>query len=502
MYITKRILSSILCAVTLITMLASCSDSGTANNETAETTAQAAETAVQTTSLDKSDVKDSLPDNLDFKGSEFRVLCRDRDWFVDELFTDDLNGDVLNDAIYERTEAVNERLNVIITAKKTGGTSTLAIANEVKAGVLAGDDFCELAVSGMYHTMPISAEGLLIDWNNVEHINLEQPWWSKYFIERSCIGGQQYFITGDLALSVYNLMFFTMFNKDMMKSYGVDNMYDIVMNGEWTIDKQGELAELVYTDINGNSTKDEADIYGFGTSDCINVDVYWNSFELPMLALDDEGYLEIALNHDKMPAAIDKILNLFYENKGTLCLKAINGDVEIDTLIAKFNADELMMTTLRLLETSKLRDMESDYGIIPIPKYEESQDGYYSFVHDQYSVFFIPATVKNTDVAGAVTEALCAENYRSVLDVYLDVVLDNKYTRDPESADMINLGLGGFKLDTGWIFAYSLDGVSAKLLRTIVAGKENTYASTYASLESTLQSNIDKLNNAFRELAK
>ena len=82
------------------------------------------------------------------------------------------------------------------------------------------------------------------------------------------------------------------------------------------------------------------------------------------------------------------------------------------------------------------------------------------------------------------------------------MVLDNKYTRDPESADMINLGLGGFKLDTGWIFAYSLDAVSAKLFRTIVASKENTYASTYASLESTLQSNIDKLNDAFRELAK
>ena len=45
-------------------------------------------------------------------------------------------------------------------------------------------------------------------------------------------------------------------------------------------------------------------------------------------------------------------------------------------------------STLNL--SDQLRDMRDEYGILPFPKYDEAQDGYYTTVNDNYSQIMIP----------------------------------------------------------------------------------------------------------------
>ena len=73
--------------------------------------------------------------------------------------------------------------------------------------------------------------------------------------------------------------------------------------------------------------------------------------------------------------------------------------------------------------------METDFGIIPYPLYDENQEDYHTQVADCSTMFALPADCRDTSFAGAVLEAIAAESYRSVTPAYFEVALNEKYTR-------------------------------------------------------------------------
>lgn len=105
-----------------------------------------------------------------------------------------------------------------------------------------------------------------------------------------------------------------------------------------------------------------------------------------------------------------------------------------------------------------LRDMVEDFAIIPAPKLDESQQSYMTTLHDGTTILGIPKTVTNegADEVSMVLEALAAESYRNLTPVYLDVALKNKYTRDENSAAMIDLIRQNIVSDFG--FQYTSTG--------------------------------------------
>ena len=150
-------------------------------------------------------------------------------------------------------------------------------------------------------------------------------------------------------------------------------------------------------------------------------------------------------------------------------------------------------------ETSYLRSMKTDYGIIPYPKYDEDQDGYYTFQHDQVGVFAIPVTSKKADMAGAVLEAMSSESSKTVVPAYYNVALKSKYTRDSESAEMIDIIHNGHFLDPAWIFCDYI-GDLAQSPRNLMLAKKRDFMSFYDARKEKYQTNLEKLISAFQKL--
>ena len=102
----KKTISMIL----LIAMLAgcvACGDSGTANETT---TAEPNETTTTEAETEKTyDLE--LPD-VDYEGADFTFFMRNSDYFISDQYVEELNGEILNDAIYNRNLAVQNLLNV------------------------------------------------------------------------------------------------------------------------------------------------------------------------------------------------------------------------------------------------------------------------------------------------------------------------------------------------------------------------------------------------------
>ena len=99
-----------------------------------------------------------------------------------------------------------------------------------------------------------------------------------------------------------------------------------------------------------------------------------------------------------------------------------------------------------------LRDFETDYGIIPYPKWDEKQEEYYTMVDGGHEGIAIPVSVADPDFVGTITEALNAESYKRTIPVYYDIVLKTKGSRDEESVTMLDMIFDGRIFDFGYVY--------------------------------------------------
>ncbi|MBQ4607856.1 MAG: hypothetical protein IJB15_14190, partial [Clostridia bacterium] len=130
---SKRITSFLLlCA--LLTSLAAC---GEAQTETTADTEAAAETVVETEEV----ISDDLPER-DFEGKVFTSLIPS--WTAGLMAAEELNGEVLNDALYNRDRTVEERFNAQVVSHIVDDAGT-----EMKNVVAAGDDLYQIASDGI-----------------------------------------------------------------------------------------------------------------------------------------------------------------------------------------------------------------------------------------------------------------------------------------------------------------------------------------------------------------
>ena len=113
-------------------------------------------------------------------------------------------------------------------------------------------------------------------------------------------------------------------------------------------------------------------------------DVYLSSFDLKILEKNDEGFLVNVVDNDKMQSAVTALCDLFHNNPGSNALKFISGGLEYYTMNAAFASDQYLFADMRLIsvESEEFIDMESDYVILPTPKWDRDQTEYKTYVYD------------------------------------------------------------------------------------------------------------------------
>ena len=496
----KRLTSLLLALLlTLPAFAAGCSESSENNTDSKNTAANtpSATDAGNTgeeeaeTEFTRAMVKDDLPDDLDFGGATQLVLARTKAWFTGEMFVEDLNGETLNDAVYQRDTAVEERLNVVIDYSLVDDTNGVvnknvtAGADEVSIHVGSAVDTVQYGVNGNYYNLLGDAP---------VYLNLEQPWWSQYYTQQESVMGKAFFATGDLFTSLIKLSFVTYANMKLVNDYQLESPYDLVRSGQWTFDKEMEMASLVHEDKNGNGVRDKDDSYGMTLAGMIGLDVYWSAFDLTICEKDSNDVPTFSVDEEKMSAVLEKLYSYYIDCEYCWCPPNPDSDKEQDEVAQMLAEDRILFTPLRIMHTDQIRDMESPYGLIPLPKWNEEQTNYYTFVHDQYSIGGIPVSVQDPAMTSAVMEALAAESYRFVTPAYYDVVLNGKYLRDADSSEMLELAMAGVKIDFGWIHTYSLGSCSQGLLREILYNsKSSNFSSVYKSKQKALTKMMSKL---------
>lgn len=482
----KRVLSLLLAGL-LLAFSVSCSDNpaqtGTSNDttggqDTAETTASAEEL-----------LNDNLPAK-DFDGYEFRFYTRNCcESHAEGLYIPELTGDVINDAVYTRNQAVEERFNVKIVEPLTApdGAATALINS-----ITAQDDVADVAVWHFRHLGDLALQGMLYDLGTIPNLDFEKPWWSYDIIENYTIFNKSYVGLGYLDIDNITYTGCMYFNKKIAEDYAVEDLYSLVSAGKWTLDKLLALTASVGMDLNGDSKMTiDQDLFGFGTAAGLMF-MFQSAADQPTTIRESDGTPVLAINTDKMVSIVEKTYALLHENEYAYVSEGGGFD--------SFRKGTVFIHTGLLNDATmpEMRDMEDDFGIIPFPKYDEAQQNYYSHGSAHGELFGIPITVTDTERTGIILEALLSEGYKTIRPAVYEVALKSKLTRDEESAAMIDIILSGRTGDFAdiydeWGFVYTLDHMVGR-------ATNKDFASYYAANEAASLARISKAVETFAKM--
>ena len=154
-----------------------------------------------------------------------------------------------------------------------------------------------------------------------------------------------------------------------------------------------------------------------------------------------------------------------------------------------FRAGRTLMTTAQIKATSKFRDMEDDYGVVPMPKYDESQDDYYVYT-TPLSAVCIPVTNQDTKTTAQIIDSMAYLTNRDVLPEYYNNSLSQKQLRDEDSIDMLAIMRDSRHFEIGQCYGWT-NTLTTNIAKQIMAGG-TSIASTIASNKETVIASIEE----------
>jgi len=406
----------------MLLTLAACGETGEAGN----TVTTAGDTTTAAPAVDPFDELESI----DFDGRDFNFVGRLQ--YEDELCIDEATGDVLDDAVYERNQRVMEKFNVNFTWE----IGTNEYSDLGKNSILAGEDTYDALMIHSRMAFNFMAQELLHDWNvGMPYNDLTAPWWSQDMRENIALGNKIYFMSGDISYYFLADTHVMLFNKSVFKDLQLDTPYQTVRDGKWTFDAMTALAKMGTFDVNGDSQIDaDNDNIGYITTRWRGPNFCYIAQGTRLITLDSDKMPELTLDTERAADIYSRYMDFLNSDSAVM-----NGNVEGAEMMAQWMSGRVMFYDGLLKYASNMRAMEDDFGILPLPKFDEAQAEYCTTPGAGINLFAVPVTVKDSECVSAVLEGLAILGHQDIIPTYYDTVLKSKYARDEESAEMLDL---------------------------------------------------------------
>ena len=446
---------------------------------------------------ESSKLEPDLPD-ADFDGAVVNFLVRGEEhhwyWCSNEIYAEHETGEPLNDAVYRRNRYVEDKHNFVISERRSANPHGDALR-----AAQSGDDAYDVFMASLNEGASLAQSGFLVDLHEAPHINLSQPWWDRRAVNQLNIGGRLYSGVSDITTQDNDSIFVIFFNQQLIIDHQMDDPYRLVRDGEWTLDKFNEMAAGISADINGDGVMGPEDLFG-------QLGEYLGAYMLfagaggRIASNNFENYPELVLNNEKTPAIIDKVLVNMGDRNVSLMANDYSGRYgnPWDELTRPmFKNNQGLFYTIGMGTGNLLRDMEIDFGVLPLPKSDANQSEYYCPVTTSTAVAVcIPAANPRLEFTGFAIEAMAAESMYTVTEAYYSINFENKSLRDEESIEMLRVILNSCSYDLGYMFNF---GGLVDIFEPMARNNSNTFASDYERRENNARQAIEKLIESFAE---
>lgn len=434
----------------------------------------------------------------DFGGIDFTFYGVDpnsrQDWSVNtysETVSEEETGDPIGDAIYRRNIELEELYNIRI---KEESASREDVGKNALKVILAGDDVYQVVnLSGVSASGLLNTPEALYDLYEIPTLELTHSWWDQNSIDAFTINGKLYNVVGDMNLRSFFSSVVLMMNKQMIENYDLEDPFTLVKEGTWTIDKLLSMAAAVTSDIDGDGKLGLADTVGFFGESTTG---HWGLNSMGVNTVTNiDGVPQITLYSERAVNIMEKYVNLLRGGEYAIYASDISSqysgeNIWYSRMMPMLMNDQLLFYNHYLGTALDLRSMESDFGIIPMPKYDESQPTYLTATHFCYNSFMtIPATNAAPERTGTIMEAMNALSSAYVVPAVYETTLLGKVIRDTESEEMLNIIFANRVYDIGYIFNWG--GVN-NFASSLVSKNSTDFVSAYTKQESKIQQDIEK----------
>ncbi len=420
-------------------------------------------------------------------GREFVILSRED--MKEEFEVEKITGEILNDLIYERNTVVSEDFDIDIQVIDGGDFSL--VNEKIINQVTSNDDDYDMFTGHKVTFMNCAQQNYLYDLNTVTTMDLTQPYWDQACRENLSLMGHNFMMTGDIDPASMLISACFVFNKELNTELGKVEPYELVDNGQWTLDNYLKQIQGVSQDLNNDGNFSYADdqfsntiwsldggfsmFYGAG-----GMFVTINEVEEPELTYNAEHVIGI---YEKLYAAV-VTENAFWLPKEEMNNYGVNYSI--------FTEGRALYCDITLAKIQTfLADMEDDYGIVPVPKYDEAQKEYLSFVNGASPFATMAQNEKDPEFVGTILEAMAAYNYDNITPKMFEIVTKLQSARDPDSSRMVDYIIRNRVYD----FGYFLDlGITNVVMEGLSKKNEN--------IASSLTSNGNQAKGVLKRLIR
>jgi len=440
-----------------------------------------------------------LPDKT-YGGYEFRIVVPE-DGLYDVVTTavvEEESGDTINDAIYQRNRVIEEKYDMVFRQISVADYPALK-ENFRKSTAAASDDF-DLGMMIARDAWEIALTGAVVPVNRLPYLDISQPWYSQDVNSEISINGKLYFAYSDECLTMFEQTMCVLFNKKLVDDLSLDNMYNLVTDNKWTVDKFFDLARTAVADLDGDGIMTDIDRYGILMHNDLFYPCFWVSSGIKTVSKDADDLLIFTGQSEKLFGILEKVYQNIYggekihfdiwRDKITSYTYVAGTEDQRKVSNMQFQDNKGLFLVHCIGAVSTLRAMDADFGILPFPKYDESQIKYYSRVADGW-INCVPVTNSDLERTSIIMESLAVESKNITVPAYMETALRTKFMRDNDSAEMLDIIHADRTMDLGDVFY--LFAVRNVYTSVLIEGKNN-FASAVESKLNAINKELDKAN--------
>ena len=400
------------------------------------------------------------------------------------------------DGVAVRNDKIEEDYGITLEVWKEDDA-----VNKAKTDATSGTATYDAVILNVGNLAALAQDNLLWDLNSTEfegYLDTKAPWWAESASEAYSIDGKLYFMTGDITIMNKVNTWSMLFNKEMIVNHGLDNPYHLFDEGTWTFDKMCEMAKAVSTASPSVAWDDDTVTWGMVTATGDAYQFFGGSGltvcqkdpnDLPILSFGTEASITIA---EKVLTAMTTSEWMLYATDAT---GGPTGNVWTDSFNVFNNGRALFRPSGFSAVTKASSWANIEFGIMPMPKMDENQDGYYTVTSGSWAA----AILKNNcdhKFSAYMLDAFAAGAKNYVTPAYIEVNLKRKSLRDDDSERILEYIFDSIVYDVGAV--YDFGGISS-MFATLVSNKSADITSSFTSVQDKALEAIEDVIDAYAQ---
>ena len=439
--------------------------------------------------------KDPKLPKKDYGGHEFTFITREASAYnIKFIESESETGETLPDAIYRRNSLLEEKYNVKIRQMNVADITT-----EVRTQVMGGTVEFDVILASCARLATMAQEGLLQNLLEIELIGWDNGYWDTNSRDQLMIGDKLYF--ANCALDIHTIGFGVYFNKKIVEDAGLTSPYEYMEKNEWTIDNWATMVKAVSRDLDNDGAMTEFDLYGT-LAEHHNPRMFLYASGVRGTTNDENGYPVVTLmeNPDKTVNLYEKLKDVLSDTSVSYCMTCspvgANGYAnKWGYLKYLFTQDHYMFHYTSDDVLTALAEMESDYGIVPFPKYDKNQEKYQTVYPYNNSLLAIPSVSTDLDRTARLLEDMNYFSAITVIPAWYDTLLARRYARDDESEESLDILRENCVYDLG--LYYDFGGLRSRIMD--VDFRTVNIARSYDAFKKGIDNDIKKIYEDFQK---